>query len=62
MFMIIIEPDPRLQRVQRLNAWLSGLKVWQLYLLVLPFALIYAGVPIWLNSLLPAIDPEVIRF
>jgi hypothetical protein len=62
MYMIIIEPDPQLERLRRLDAWLSRLTVWQRYLLVMPFALMHAGITVWLNSLLPAVDPTVIRF
>lgn len=57
--MIVIEPDPRLERLRRLDAWLSRLTVWQLYLLVMPVALICAGISVWVNSLLPAIDPTL---
>jgi len=62
MYMIIIEPDPRSEQLRRLDAWLSRLTVWQQYLLALPFALIQAGLSVWLNSLLPAVDPTLIRF
>ena len=62
MYMIIIEPDPQLERLRRLDAWLSRLKVWQRYLLAMPFVLMQAGITVWLNSLLPAVDPTVIRF
>jgi len=62
MYMIIIEPDPQLERLRRLDAWLSRLTVWQRYLLAMPFVLMQAGITVWLNSLLPAVDPTVIRF
>jgi hypothetical protein len=44
-----IEPDPRLQRLRRLDEWLSHLTVWQLLLVTMPFALVIAGIAIWLS-------------
>jgi len=56
LYMIIVEPDPRLEQLRRLDEWLSQLTSWQQYLLAMPFGLISAGVTLWLNSVLPAVD------
>jgi hypothetical protein len=56
---ITVEPDPRLEQLRRLDAWLTRLTVWQHYLLITPFALITAGLTVWLNSCLPLVDPKL---
>ena len=55
-----VEPDPRLQQLRRLDEWLSHLTVWQLHLLCLPIALVIVGIALWLNSLLPPVDPNLL--
>jgi len=54
--------DPQLEQLRRLDAWLSELTVWQRYLLALPLVLIPAGILVWLDWLLPVVDPNVMRF
>lgn len=57
VYVIVVEPDPRLEQLRRLDEWLSHLTVWQLHLLSVPFALVIVGITVWLNSLLPPVDP-----
>jgi hypothetical protein len=59
VYAVVVEPDPRLERLRRLDEWLSNLTVWQQHLLCVPFALVIAGIAIWLNSVLPAADPNL---
>jgi hypothetical protein len=56
---IIVEPDPRLEQLRRLDDWLSHLTVWQRLLLIVPFALVIAGIAA-LNSVLPPVDPNLL--
>ena len=42
-----VEPNPRLQRLRRLDEWLSHLTTWQLLLVTIPFSLVIAGIAIW---------------
>jgi len=60
LYVIVVEPDPRLEQLRRLDEWLSHLPVWQLHLLSVPFALVIAGIAIWLNSVLPPADPNLL--
>jgi hypothetical protein len=62
MYMTIIEARSSIGAVAVADAWLSRLTVWQQYLLATPFALIRAGIAVGLNSLLPAVDPNVSPF
>jgi hypothetical protein len=39
--------------------WLSRLKVWRQNLLATPFALITAGLTVWLNLAVPLADPKL---
>jgi hypothetical protein len=57
--MISVEPDPRLDQLRQLDEWLTRLTVWQHYLLISPFALITAGLTVWLNSAVPLVDPKL---
>ena len=57
---IIIEPDPRLEQLRRLEEWLSHLTVWQQHLLTMPFAFVGAGISVWLNSVLPPVEPNLL--
>jgi hypothetical protein len=56
---IIVEPDPRLQQLRRVDECLSRLSVWQQHLLVTPFALITAVLTVW-NSAVPLADPNLL--
>jgi len=56
---IVVPPDPRLEQLRQLDEWLSHLTVWQQYLLSVPFALVIAGIAVWLNSVLPP-DPNLL--
>jgi hypothetical protein len=49
-----------LEQLRRLDNWLSRLKVWRQNLLATPFALITAGLTIWLNLALPLADPKLL--
>ena len=55
-----VEPDPRLEQLRRLDEWLSHLTVWQQHLLTVPFALVIAGITVWLNSVLPPVHPNLV--
>ena len=57
---IIVEPDPRLEQLRRLEEWLSHLTVWQQHVLTMPFAFVGAGITVWLNSVLPPVDPNLL--
>jgi hypothetical protein len=57
--MILVDTDPRLERLQRLDNWLSRLTVWKQNLLATPFALITAGLTVWLNLAVPLADPKL---
>jgi hypothetical protein len=57
--MIIVEPDPRLDQLRRLDAGLTRLAVWQHCLLITPFALITAGLTAWLTLAAPLVDPKL---
>jgi hypothetical protein len=57
---IIVEPDPQLEQLRRLEEWLSHLTVWQQHLLTMPFAFVGAGISAWLNSVLPPVDPHLL--
>ena len=56
VFAIVVEPDPRLEQLRRLDDWLSHLTIWQLLLVTMPFALVIAGIAIWLSSAPPPVD------
>jgi hypothetical protein len=56
---IMVEPDPRLAQLRRLDEWLSHRTVLQQHLLIMPFALISAGITLWLNSVLPPVDANL---
>ena len=60
LYTIVVEPDPRLEQLRRLDEWLSHLTVWQEFLLFVPFALVIAGITVWLNSVLPPVDPNLL--
>jgi hypothetical protein len=59
LYAIAVEPDPRLERLRRLDEWLSHLTVWQRHLLIVPFALVIAGIAVWLTLVLPPVDPNL---
>jgi hypothetical protein len=59
VYAIVVEPDARLERLRRLDEWLSHLTVWQRHLLIVPFALVIAGIAVWLNLVLPPVDPNL---
>ena len=56
--MIVVETDPRLEQLRRLDNWLSRLTAWKQNLLATPFALITAGLTVWLNSAVALADPR----
>jgi hypothetical protein len=58
--MIIVEPDPRLEQLRRLDEWLSHLTAWQHHLLAMPFALVSVGITLWLNTFMPPADPNLL--
>jgi hypothetical protein len=58
--MIVVDTDPRLEQLRRLDNWLSHLTVWGQNLLATPFALITAGLTVWLNLAVPLADPKVL--
>ena len=58
--LLAVEPDPRLEQLRRLDEWLSHLTVWQQHLLTVPFALVIAGITVWLNSVLPPVHPNLV--
>ena len=60
MQLIIAEPDSRLEQLRRLEEWLSHLTVWQQHLLAMPFAFVGAGITVWLNSVPPPLDPNLL--
>jgi len=60
VYAIVVEPDPRSERLRRLDEWLSHLTVWQRHLLIVPFVLVIAGIAVWLNSVLPPVDPNLL--
>ena len=57
--MTVVDPDPRLEQLRRLDNWLSRLTVRKQNLLATPFALITAALTIWLNSAVPLADPKL---
>jgi hypothetical protein len=58
--MTVVDPDPRLEQLRRLDNWLSHFTVWRQNLLAIPFALITAGLTVWLNLAVPVADPKVL--
>lgn len=65
LYVIVLYPDPRaerlqrrLEQLQRLDDWLQQLTRWEQWLLPVPFALFTGWLGVWLNSLLPPIDPN----
>jgi hypothetical protein len=57
---IIRELDPRLEHLRCLDEWLISLTAWQQHLVAMAFALLSAGVTVWLNSVLPPVDPNLL--
>jgi len=57
--MIVVDTDPRLEQLRRLDNWLGRLTVWKQNLLAAPFALITAVLTVWLNSAVPLVDPKL---
>jgi hypothetical protein len=62
---IVLYPDPRaerlqrrLEQLQRIDDWLQQLGPCEQRLLPAPFALFVGGLVVWLNLLLPPIDPN----
>ena len=56
MDVIGLEPE----QLRRLDERLSHLTVWQLHLLSVPFVPVIAGLAVWLNSVLPPVDPNLL--
>ena len=58
--MIVVEPDPRLEQLRRLDEWLGLLAIWQQNLLATSFVLITAGLTVWLNLAVPLADSKLL--
>jgi len=66
---MVLYPDPRTKRLQRrldqlerIEAWLQQLSPWEQRLLPVPFAFFTACLVVWVNLLLPPIDPNQLVF
>ena len=57
--MIVVHPDPRLEQLRRLDDLLRRFTVWKQNLLATPFALITAGLAVWLNLAVPLADSKL---
>jgi hypothetical protein len=66
---MVLYPDPRavrlhrrLGQLQRVEDWLQWLSPWKQRLLPVPFALFTGCLGVWLNSLLPPMEPNQLAF
>ena len=66
---MVLYPDPRVDRLQRrlgqlqrVEDWLQRLSPWKQRLLPVPFALFTGCLGVWLNSLLPPMEPNQLAF